>query len=179
MTSPQIINIKKNPVGRPTAFRPEFVEAAYRFTKMGANRLQLAEQFGVADSVLHDWMNKFPDFDRAIRQTRLVADELVAAALYKRAVGYTKKVTKVFQHNGEVVLAQVDEEMPADVQAGRYWLNNRQPKLWAERQELTGAGGEPISVNLSWVQKRGVTIEAEDIEVKHVEILSSLPLEAG
>ena len=33
---------------------------------------------------------------------------------------------------------------PPDTNAARHWLNNRQRDKWRERQEITGADGDPL-----------------------------------
>jgi hypothetical protein len=48
------------------------------------------------------------------------------------------------------------EHVPPDTTAGIFWLKNRRPEAWRERQqhEHTGKDGEPIEVNLLEAARR-------------------------
>jgi hypothetical protein len=88
--------------------------------------------------------------------------------LYLRATGQLKKTItkKVTTADGRVEIHETTESVPADPTAQRYWLNNRAPKVWRERNEVTGADGAPIAISLSWLgnSSRGLVIDAETIE---------------
>ena len=150
---------------RRAKFSPEHIELARRLTQMGSGVSQIADAFGIAIVTIYEWMEKYPDFAKAITGTRHFADEKVAAALYSKAVGYKRKVTKAMQHNGNVVMAEYEEQMPPDTAAAFIWLKNRQPELWRDRHEITGADGKPLEVALSWVSGRQV-VDAEDLEAR-------------
>lgn len=154
---------KGKAMGRPPGYRPEYAELARRLVRAGATRDALARAFEVAPQTISVWMGTHPDFYAAINSERWAADEKVAAALYKKATGYTRKVTKAMQHNGRPVLAEYTEEVPPDTAAAFIWLKNRQPELWRDRHEITGADGKPLQVELAWVAGRRV-VDAEIIE---------------
>jgi hypothetical protein len=163
--TPQIVKRKG---GRPTLSRPEFVEKAREFMRAGFTREDIAIQFGVSVTQLYKWQETKPEFAKAISQERIIADTAVASALYLRATGQLKKTTtkKVTTADGRVEIHETTESVPADANAQRYWLNNRAPKVWRERSEVTGADGAPLNVNLSWLgnASRGLVIDAETIE---------------
>jgi hypothetical protein len=56
---------------------------------------------------------------------------------------------KVFQFQGQIIRAETKEHVPPDTTAGIFWLKNRRPEAWRERQqhEHTGKDGEPIQIN--------------------------------
>ena len=92
------------------------------------------------------WRSQHPEFLVAMRAGRLMADAEVAGSLHKRAVGFARPAEKIYydKDTKEAVRVPYDEYYPPDPQAARFWLTNRQRGLWAERHELTGAGGEPL-----------------------------------
>lgn len=122
--------------GRPSAFKPEYVELVYNYCLLGADDKQLAGFFGVAESTINLWKKKFPDFAAAMTRGKMAADATVAEALFKRATGYSCPETKVIVVDGAVVTADTIKHFPPDTTACIFWLKNRQPKLWKDRVEI-------------------------------------------
>jgi hypothetical protein len=118
---------------------------------------------------VYEWQAKHPQFAHALNQERVIADAVVASALYQRATGQSKKIIKktITAEDGSVETHITEETLPPDVHAQRYWLNNRAPKVWRERSELTGADGAPVAVALSWMTPaaRGLVVDVEAVEV--------------
>lgn len=162
----------KRGVGRPTLFRPEMIEKAREFVRAGFTREDIAVQFGISVQQLYEWQAKNAEFADALSLERIIADTAVASALYQRATGTVRKVTRkvVTSANGEQEVHETYETLPPDVNAQRYWLNNRAPKVWRERSEVTGADGAPLAVSLSWLgnSRAGLTLDADvsDVQVK-------------
>lgn len=99
-------------------------------------------------STLYEWKKKYPQISEALKKGKEVADRFVENALYMRAVGIEKKITKPVKikeatyRNGKKVsekesIAYVEETIyyPPDVTAIIYWLKNRKPAVWRERPE--------------------------------------------
>lgn len=153
---------RERSVGAPTRYRPEVAELTRRYVRMGATVNMIAAHLGVGRATFLEWARVHPDLDAALNSERLAADEQVASALFNKAVGFKRKAVKAMQHNGQVVLAEYEEHVAPDTAAAFIWLKNRQPELWKDRHEVTGADGKPIEVSLSWVNGRRV-VDAEDI----------------
>lgn len=112
---------KKLSVGRPTDYRPEYPEQAFKQCLAGATDEQLAQFFGVNEDTINQWKRKHPAFSERLRAGKEVACGEVANALYRAALGYERTVEKVV--DGEVVACK--EDVPGDVGAMKYFLNNR------------------------------------------------------
>lgn len=112
--------------GRPSAYEPEFASRAKDLCDEGATDAELAEEFGVSSRTILTWRRKHPEFCEACTVGKDVADARVERSLYQRAVGYG--------------------DMPAEIRAIEYWLNNRCPKRWRNRtqHEVSGPDGGPI-----------------------------------
>lgn len=67
-----------------------------------------------------------------------MADVRVAGALHRRAVGYWAKVQKVVMVKGEPQVVEYREEIAPDVTAARFWLTNKRPREWKERNGPDG-----------------------------------------
>ena len=139
--------------GRPTDYRKEYAEQAYKLCLLGATNDELADFFDVATSTIHYWRNNFPQFSDAIKRGKEKADAEVAQSLYRRALGYSHEEEKVFNNNGEIVTHITNKHYPPDTAAAFIWLKNRQPNKWRDKHEITGENGEPLHFTVEYVSK--------------------------
>ncbi len=130
------------------AYRPRIYEAGYcpranHLALLGLTDVEIAGQFGIAPETLYLWKDQYPDFMQAIEGGKVPADGLVAAAAFKRAVGYEQPAVKIFLPAGatDPVYAPYLEHIPGDVRAQTNWLNNRQPDRWRDRKNINVTGG--------------------------------------
>jgi len=140
----------KKKEGRPTKYKPEYCEKAYKLCLLSATDAQMADFFEVAESTFHKWKLDFPEFSEALKKGKLIADAEVADSLIKRALGYSHTETKVFNNNGEILTHDVTKHYPPDATAIAYWLNNRQKENWRQRQEQTVQAAEGVSFNMNF-----------------------------
>ena len=122
-------------VGRPSDFKEEYVEQAYNYALLGATDVQMASFFDTTEQTLNNWKKSFPEFFESIKKGKALADAKVAESLYHRANGYSHPETKVFNNQGEIVTFDVTKQYAPDPTAAIFWLKNRQPELWRDRQE--------------------------------------------
>lgn len=88
----------------------------------------------------------------------VMKDAEVAAALYKLAIGeyYVTEETKVVSEDGSVQVITLRKQVPPNVEAQIFWLQNRQPGLWgragqvdAETQNSKSAENKPKARKLN------------------------------
>ena len=142
---------QRGKMGRPKVYQDEFPDLARRAAFLGATNEDLGVFFGVSASTIAGWRRKYPEFKMAVLEGGAVADQKVAISLYKRAIGYTKKVRKAFvPARGQTpVIAEYDEEVIPDVQAQIHWLKSRRKDLWGE-DPINGGGATfngPVQIN--------------------------------
>lgn len=125
-----------NAGGRPTSFKAEYVEQAYKLCLLGAIDEQLGEFFNVAKSTINLWKKKQPKFLDALKRGKVVADANVAQALYRRATGYSHPETHVSNYQGQITLTEITKHYPPDTGAACFWLKNRQPEKWRDKIEI-------------------------------------------
>ena len=132
--------------GRPTLYRDEFVDQVYRLALLGLTDEEIAEFFQVNPDTIYAWDKAHPEFSESRARGKLPADGEIAAKLHHRARGYSHDAVKIFMPAGaaEPVYAAYVEHYPPDTQAATWWLKNRQPKLWKDKSEVTGADGGPV-----------------------------------
>lgn len=97
---------------------------------------QIAKNCSISRSTLNEWRKKYPDISDAIKKNKELADFEVENTLFKRACGYTVTIReqKVDREGCEHDL-QKEIHIPGDVAAMIFWLKNRQPKKWREKQQ--------------------------------------------
>lgn len=60
----------KNPVGRPTDYKPEYCERVIALGKEGYSHAQIAAELDVCRNTLYNWADEHPEFLRAITRAR-------------------------------------------------------------------------------------------------------------
>lgn len=132
---------KKRPVGRPTKYRPEYAELAYKMCLLkNCTDEELAKIFGVETSTIYNWKHSQPKFLEAIQNGKEIADSKVVASLHERATGYSHPEDKIFLHEGQPVIVPTTKHYPPDTAAAFIWLKNRQSGKWRDRQEIEHSG---------------------------------------
>lgn len=148
----------KDRFGRPTKFRPEYVEEARILCEEGATNPELAEHFGVSVSTIHLWRHAHPEFAAVILSGKRAADDRVERTLYELATGFTMTVTehiKVRQPDGSEVIAERSKDVivPPNPDAVKFWLKNRRPDDWKDKTEQHRTGTVDV-VHITVEQRR-------------------------
>lgn len=136
----------------------------------GLTLQQIAKNCGVAKQTFYSWRAKFPELEKAMEQGKDSADREVENALYKSALGYTVKIvkpvkTKVVDYDPKTgkkireteIWKAVEEEIhvPAQVTAQIFWLKNRKPDQWREKNDLTLTPTNGVLESLLELEKGG------------------------
>ena len=115
-----------------TTVVPEFDRIRKSF-EAGASAGDL---LNISVSTLNRYRRQHPEFRRLFEEAKAAADDLVEAALLRRATGY---------ENGD------GKEIPPDVRAAVFWLKNRRPESWKDRRELKVS--DPVTVTFKPEEK--------------------------
>lgn len=130
---PRMVEVK---LGRPLGVDPfdEKTEKALRMmARLGATDKDMAEGVGVSEHTLNNWKKKYPKFFLSISEWKSMPNDLVKRSLYERAIGYTCKETKLFNHYGTIISVEVDKEYPPDTAAAHIFLKNRDRANWKDK----------------------------------------------
>lgn len=117
---------------------------------------QIAHNMGVAWSTLKIWKNRFPELAEAISKSKEVADREVENALFKRALGYwvTETETTTFS-DGTTKTTEKRRHIVPDTTAQIFWLKNRKPDEWREKNDLTLTPSNGVLESLMELHKNG------------------------
>lgn len=127
--------------GRPTSYDDSYADLAYKFCLLGATDAKLAEFFGVQESTINNWKQKHPEFMESIKRGKTQADAEVASSLYHRALGYSHPETKIATADGMITdTKEFTKHYAPDPTAAIFWLKNRQPEMWREKNQTEHSG---------------------------------------
>jgi ATP:corrinoid adenosyltransferase len=137
-----------NEGGRPTKYKDEYAEQAYKLCLLGFTDAELGTYFEVHEDTINEWKKVHEVFSVSVGNGKAKADAEIANSLYERAKGCTitvqqaiKLTTKTPDHNGkisqteEIEIVDLTQEVPPDTVAAKFWLMNRQPDKWREKTE--------------------------------------------
>lgn len=128
------------PAGRPTKYNPENNEWVEKLCKLGATDPELAEALDVDVATINRWKNEHPEFCEAIKKGKSIADANVAERLYQRAMGFEHDSEEIKVADGRIERVPVRKIYPPDPTSAIFWLKNRRPKEWRDKQEIQHTG---------------------------------------
>src|SRR5574344_887174 len=115
----------------------------------GMINTEIIKKMDISENTLYLWKQKYPQIEEALRQGKEIVDIQVENALLKKAFGYNVQVQKTFKikeviynDNGKrlketerLETAMEEIHIPADTTAQIFWLKNRNPKQWRDKQD--------------------------------------------
>lgn len=145
----------KDKSGAKSKYKDTFPEIAEGYARRGLSDSDIAKNLGISLQSYYDYQKKYPDFLEAIQRGKRPANIIVENALYKRCVGFeydevTQEIGK--DEKGKQVIRKktVKKYVVPDVNAIRFWLTNREPELWKNFREESGADNiEEIKATLA------------------------------
>ena len=112
----------------------------------------IAHNIGIGYSTLREWKKLYPEIGEALRKGKEVVDRIVENALYKSAIGFMQKIKKPVRikeveydpktgkkvrESEKWVLVEEEIYIAPQVTAQIFWLKNRKPDQWREKNDLT------------------------------------------
>ena len=133
-------------LAKHTKYRGEFVQRVRALTENGAVDWEIAGVLRISLRTLYYWKAEHPDFADAMRRGQEVADDMVEAALFRRATGYNVESVKIItvpvggNMGSEVREVPFVEHVPPDTEAAKWWLKNRRRDRWKDKHEVEHSG---------------------------------------
>ena len=114
----------------------------------GLTKEQIAHNMGIHIGTLCEWQNRFPKFHEALKRGCEPVDIQVENALLKKALGfeYEETITEIIKtpyvdkdgvtkEKEQKHIRKVTKQALPDTTAQIFWLKNRRPDKWRDRQE--------------------------------------------
>jgi transposase-like protein len=127
--------------GRKTDYNERIhCRAVEALAAKGRTQEQIADGLGINVTTLKNWRDTHPKFAAALQAGKDATDNRVERSLYRRAMGYTHKAEKIMVVAGQVLREEYDQHYPPDTPALAFWLKNRRPGDWSDKQEIEHSG---------------------------------------
>lgn len=128
------------------------------YARDGLTNEQIAANIGITRKTLQEWIAKYSDISDTLKRGKEVIDIEVENKLLKRALGYdytevTKERVQKKDDRGQpavdlhgfpiyemAITKTVKKEVAPDTTAQIFWLKNRKPKEWRDKQEMEHSG---------------------------------------
>lgn len=95
---------------------PEALILLEGWARDGSTDKDIAKNIGITETTLYEWKKKYPEFSEALKKGKEVIDYKVENALLMNAIG-------------------------GDTTAQIFWLKNRRPDKWRDKQNIEHTGG--------------------------------------
>lgn len=132
-------------MARPTKFKPEFVAQAEKLCRLGATDIEIADFFEVDARTIYRWKAENDEFCQALKIGKAESDDRVERSLFARATGYEHDEVDIRVVGGEIVQTPIRKYYPPDTTAGIFWLKNRRPGIWRDKQDIELGGSVVIA----------------------------------
>lgn len=151
-------NKEKHAGGRPSKIKSIDMSLVKSYSARGYTDAELAKIFNVTEQTINNWKKDYPEFFESLKSGKMLADCKVEASLYQRACGYSHPEVHITTYEGKVTLTPIIKHYPPESTAMIFWLKNRKPGEWREKQEIELSGnitvmgtiladGEPLDTN--------------------------------
>ena len=130
--------------GRPTKWNKEIRESIKIMARKGFIDKEMCAVLHISEPTLTGWKKKYPEFFTSLNDWKHEANENVVRSLYERACGYEHPEDKIFCHNGEIISERVTKHYPPDATSIIFWLKNREPNKWRDKQEVEVSANENL-----------------------------------
>ncbi|KJS85074.1 MAG: terminase [Peptococcaceae bacterium BICA1-8] len=122
--------------GRNPSYKKEYNDLAYKFCLLGATDKDLADFFEVSEQTINNWKKEHKEFYLSLKKGKIEADSVIAQKLFHRAKGYEHPDVHISNYQGEITTTAITKHYAPDTTAAIFWLKNRQPQYWRDKQEI-------------------------------------------
>lgn len=126
---------------------PEGLLKLESWARDGLTNEQIAKSMGITRETLNQWCKKYSDISDTLKRGKQIIDIQVENALLKRALGYSyDEMTQELCENASTgkmelkVTKIVTKEIVPDTTAQIFWLKNRRPDKWRDKQDVQVSG---------------------------------------
>lgn len=125
---------------------PDQLARIQGWARDGLTMEQIAYNMNINKTTLYKWQKKSDNLTNALKVSRDSADRQVENALFKNAIGF-HYTEEQLTDDGEVV--EVKKYSKPNTTAQIFWLKNRKPDEWREKQNVEHEGTVNQNMNIS------------------------------
>lgn len=134
--------------GRPSKYETHVqprLDEIREWYSQGMTDHQVAAKLGIAPSTLYEYKNLHPEFSDIVEEAKRIVDDMVESKLLELAMGFEYEEEAV-TNKGDVVT--VRRYSKPDIRAVQFWLKNRRPSEWRDKQDLQVEGNQTLEIVL-------------------------------
>lgn len=126
--------------------QPEGLLKIEGWARDGLTDKQIAiDKIGISERTFTEWKTKYSAISSVLKKGKEIIDRQVENALLKRALGYQYNEVKkeeYYNQEGELVEKKtvITKEVIPDTTAQIFWLKNRKPNEWRDKQNIEHSG---------------------------------------
>ena len=145
--------------GRPSKYESHvqpkllLIEA---WARDGLTEADICKNLDVGKDAFISYKKEYPELVEALKNGKEVIDAMVEHALLKAALGYEYRDEELNKATGEPI--ELRKTAHPNTTALIFWLKNRKPKEWRDKQEIGLEGDLNIKVSLP----KGFGADADD-----------------
>ena len=117
---------------------PEGLLKIEGWARDGLTDEQIAQNMGITAKTLYEWKKKYGEICESLKRGKEIIDRQVENALLKRALGYEYMETTreyIPELDEMKTTKKVTKQVAPDTTAQIFWLKNRKPDKWRDKQE--------------------------------------------
>lgn len=134
--------------GRPSKYHSNvepkllLIEA---WARDGVTEADICKNLDVNNTSWIEYKKEYPELAKALKNGREVIDVMVENALLKAALGYEYTEEELNKMTGKPI--ELRKTAHPNTTALIFWLKNRKPKEWRDKQELEHSGDVNFVIN--------------------------------
>lgn len=134
-------------MARPEKWKDEYLRVIEHACRLGATDIEVADMLDVSVRTLHYWKAQRPELVAAMKTGKAASDDRVERSLFSRATGYEHDEVDIRVVKDRIVKTPIRKFYPPDTTAAIFWLKNRKPAEWRDKQELEHSGSVTLTLS--------------------------------
>lgn len=117
----------------------------------------IAKKIGIGTTTLYRWKKDKREIRESLKKGKEIVDFEVENALLKRALGFKiKRTVQKVTKDGDVVNTTEEVYYAPDTTAQIFWLKNRKPDVWREKQDKQSEDYSKVDELLKKIEKEAL-----------------------
>jgi hypothetical protein len=141
----------KKKMGRPSKYLPDVYPSILEeiVAENGVDNKRIARSFKVSLSTIEKWLQKYPDFLRAIKKgKKRYAQAGIEVSFRRKAEGFHYEETEVIEGPKGTTIKTSKKYHPPDTAACIYHLKVWDPENWAEKKSVDDQQGPRVNIQI-------------------------------
>jgi len=110
------------------------------WARNGLTDEQIAKNLGISKTTFYKYKKEHSVLSELLKKGKEVIDIQVENALLKKALGYTYDEETTKNSDGNIEIKIVSKHIPGDTTAQIFWLKNRRPDKWRDKNVVEHQG---------------------------------------